>query len=354
MKASAMADAVFAYADRGWPVFPCHEARPAGCSCGYEACASVGKHPRTRRGLHEASTDRTTVERWWRAWPRANVAIRTGSLEPGAEGLVVVDIDPRHGGDASLDELVAVHGGLPETAVVRTGGQGRHLYFAHPGCAVRNSAGTRLGAGLDVRGDGGYVIAPPSVHANGRAYEWRSLASPAPLPEWLLDRLTTPSRPPSIAADHVLRCDAGVSAWAAAAMDGELARVAMTAEGGRNHALNRAAFALGQLVGGGHLVRDHVVAALEQAGQGVGLEVREVSGTIRSGMAAGEAAPRHPPRRGAGDNPTSRDRTQDTSTQADAADLDISRCDLPRVSPASPLGGQAVSRGDEVDLGWPA
>jgi len=127
--------AALRYARRGWAVFPCHTPGPAGCSCGAgSSCTSAGKHPRTRRGLHDASADPDVVARWWRTWPAANVGLRTGA------GLVVVDLDPAHGGVAALADLEAAHGRLPPTAAVRTGGAGLHLYFAAEG-PVRNSAG---------------------------------------------------------------------------------------------------------------------------------------------------------------------------------------------------------------------
>ena len=116
-----------------------------------------GKIPRNRGGLTNASTDPAVIAEWWRRWPSANVGIRTG-----AEcGLVVLDVDTPKGGAGTLAELERKHGKLPATARVLTGGGGEHIYFRHPGRELRNSAG-RLGAGLDTRGDGGYVVAPPS------------------------------------------------------------------------------------------------------------------------------------------------------------------------------------------------
>jgi hypothetical protein len=98
----------------------------------------------------------------------------------------VLDVDTQHGGASTLKALAKEHGKLPETAQVLTGGGGAHAYFQHPGVEVRNSAG-KLGPGLDIRGDGGYIIAPPSVHENGRVYKWLKQASPAELPAWLLE-----------------------------------------------------------------------------------------------------------------------------------------------------------------------
>src|SRR6266508_5731617 len=100
--------AAVVYARRGWPVLPCHT--PTGdvvrCSCGDPDCGSPGKHPRVRDGLNVATVDESQVRRWWARWPQANVGVRTG----GVSGLVVIDVDPAHGGSESLDRLVADHG----------------------------------------------------------------------------------------------------------------------------------------------------------------------------------------------------------------------------------------------------
>lgn len=237
--------AALAYARRGWAVFPCHAPGPrGGCTCAAgAACASPAKHPRTRRGLHDATCDPARIKAWWRTWPAANVGIRTGG------GLAVVDVDPAHGGAASVDALESAHGRLPDTMAVRTGGAGLHLYFAADG-AVRNSAGA-LGPGVDVRGEGGYVVAPPSRHASGGRYRWAGTAALAPLPDWVLEALVRPEPVRTPLDPAHLRPQRAASAWAGAALAGELDRVASAPEGQRNHTLNRAAFALGQIVGAG-------------------------------------------------------------------------------------------------------
>jgi hypothetical protein len=99
--------------------------------------------------------------------------------------IVVVDIDLQHGGPASVAVAEAVHGPLPATVEAATGGGGRHLYYAHPGTTVANRVAVR--PGIDVRGDGGCVVAPPSVHPSGRRYAWAAGRGPheralAPLP----------------------------------------------------------------------------------------------------------------------------------------------------------------------------
>jgi len=163
------------------------------------------------RGLYGATTEEGVIRRWWSWWPNANVAIRTGA----ASGLVVVDVDVDRGAEASLDVLVARYGPLPAGRVVRTGA-GRHLYFAHPGGVVRNDAGRRLGPGLDVRGDGGYVLAPPARHWSGAVYE--VAGSPTeipPLPGWLTGLLRPPVRTRPAAPQPVV---GHLPGWARAAL----------------------------------------------------------------------------------------------------------------------------------------
>jgi len=130
---------------------------------------------------------------WFARWPDANVGVVTGAIS----GLVVVDVDPRHDGDAGLAELERRHGALPDTVEAVSGGGGRHLYFAHPGGTVHNRVG--LAPGVDLRGDGGLIVAPPSLHPSGRHYRWRAghgpdRIDPAPLPPWFLDTLAERSR----------------------------------------------------------------------------------------------------------------------------------------------------------------
>ncbi len=124
------------------------------------------------------------LRRWWRRWPGANVGVVTGAVS----GLVVLDIDPRHGGGDSLATLERRHGPLPHTVVSLTGGGGQHLYFAHAGPTVPSRP---IGPGLDIKGDGGLVICPPSAHVSGRTYVWETRCAPGEVavaepPRWLL------------------------------------------------------------------------------------------------------------------------------------------------------------------------
>lgn len=163
-------DSALAYARRGWSVIPLwpREKRPLIPWAPYQH--------------HRA--DEAEIRQWFRRWPRANLGIVTGAVS----SLLVVDVDPGHGGDDSLEALEQAHGPLPDTIKATTGGGGLHVYFAHPGGLVHNKVG--LVAGIDLRGDGGFVVAPPSVHPSGRSYAWLAPALaaplPAPMPPWLL------------------------------------------------------------------------------------------------------------------------------------------------------------------------
>lgn len=174
-------EAALNYARRGWPVLPLHTPTETGCSCRKEDCSSIGKHPRTKNGLKDATTDEATIKHWWRMWPDANVGIRTGAETQ----IVVLDVD----GEAGRRSIKGRP--MPPTPTSRTG-NGEHWVFAHPGGTVRNF--TKQLPGLDLRGDGGYFIAPPSRHANGAIYEWLIRPedeSPAECPVWIRELLAT-------------------------------------------------------------------------------------------------------------------------------------------------------------------
>jgi putative DNA primase/helicase len=162
-----MLAAAFAYIEAKLPVFPLHYPIGNGaCSCGDGTCEKVGKHPMTPHGLKDATIDRLIVEKWWTAKPLANLGMPIGSTS----GLVVIDVDVRHQGVESLKVLEQKIGALPPTLVSLTGG-GFHYFYKYPGVAVKSGVAV-LGPGIDVRGDGGYVVVPPSLHASGKRYEW--------------------------------------------------------------------------------------------------------------------------------------------------------------------------------------
>lgn len=158
MSEAAIAEAALAYAARGWSVIPM-QAR--------------GKRPLVVwREFQQRIAGPDEIARWFRHWPEANLGIVTGRVS----GLVVVDVDAAHGGPASVAALEAQHGPLAPTVESATGGGGRHLFYAHPGPLVANRVGLR--PGIDLRGDGGCVVAPPSVHPNGRRYVWAAGRAP--------------------------------------------------------------------------------------------------------------------------------------------------------------------------------
>ncbi|MHB1845348.1 MAG: bifunctional DNA primase/polymerase [Deltaproteobacteria bacterium] len=162
-----------AYVARGWLVVPLHYpirtvGRSVLCSCRRTQCASIGKHPMTRYGVKDSSGQADQLERWWSEWPEANVGVATGAQS----NLVVLDIDPRHGGDDSLLELEKEFGKLPATPTSLTGGGGQHFLFLHPGGGRRVASATAVRPGVDIRADGTLIVAPPSRHASGSDYHW--------------------------------------------------------------------------------------------------------------------------------------------------------------------------------------
>ncbi len=182
-------DCAIAYADLGWPVVPLWSVNADGkCQCGRPDCSSPGKHPHSilaSKGSRSATLNGTKIASWGTVCKAMNVGICTGR----ESGIVVLDVDPAHGGNESLAKIEDAHGKI-ETLEVITGGGGRHLYFKYPeGERLRNSVG-KLGPGLDVRSDGGFVVAPPSLHASGEEYRWRvdpRGIDPAECPKWFLD-----------------------------------------------------------------------------------------------------------------------------------------------------------------------
>jgi len=170
------------YGRRGFLVFPLHSIRDGRCTCDRDCGKNAAKHPRVKGGFKVATTDPKQITDWWTRWPDANIGIATGRVS----GIIVLDIDGREG-LSLLNTLVAANGRLPRTPRVQTS-RGWHLYFRLPasGIAIPCSAG----GGLDVRGDGGYVVAPPSIHVSGHVYRWCDAMQIAEIPEWLCVELS--------------------------------------------------------------------------------------------------------------------------------------------------------------------
>ncbi|EWY36758.1 hypothetical protein N825_25325 [Skermanella stibiiresistens SB22] len=285
--------AALAYAARGWRVFPCR----AG---GKEPCKADGFF---EHGCRDATSDPDRVRALWRRWPSANVGLACGP----DSGVWVLDsdIDAAKGkdGEATLGRLVAEHGALPETLRQLTPSGGIHRIFANPvGLDVRNSSQKRLGNGLDTRGEGGYILAPPSIHPNGGRYAWATDAEVpiAEAPAWLLAMLLD-APAPKVGRPAPPSTDS-MPAYARKALDDEAQRVRGTQPGGQNDALNSAAFSLGQLVGGGALPRSLVEQHLTAAALAWTHDpkkdrwtIAQIERRVKDGIDAGMAQPRGVP-----------------------------------------------------------
>lgn len=162
-------DSALALVRAGFRVFPVHGIREGRCTCNNPSCGSPGKHPLSKGWQQQATSDPELVQQVFQDLPSANVGIVTGN------GLVVVDLD----GEEGLSTLAAwemAHGPLPLTLQARTGGGGLHLFF-HCDEAIKNSV-RKLGPGADIRGEGGFVVGPGSMHISGRPYAWVEGRSP--------------------------------------------------------------------------------------------------------------------------------------------------------------------------------
>jgi hypothetical protein len=166
---SELLDTALSYAARGLHVFPCKPRE---------------KEPAVHKGLQAATTDQNIIRGWWRSIDH-NIGLRTGECS----GIFVVDIDGQDG-EAALAKLETEHCPLPLTIESITG-KGRHLFFQWPGRKIPNSA-SKIASRIDVRGDGGYVLAAPSIHPSGKAYEWKPNGANgfAAAPDWIITRAT--------------------------------------------------------------------------------------------------------------------------------------------------------------------
>jgi hypothetical protein len=298
-----IAGAALRYAEHGLRVFPCYAVVNGRCTCGKADCDRPGKHPATRTGVKDASSDPAVVSRW--QWAGRNIGLATGN------GLIVLDVDGPEGAE-SVANLETEHGSLPETLRSSTG-KGEHLLFhTTDSASVRNKV--RIARGLDVRSDGGYIIAAPSLHASGARYRWSNRSAPAPAPAWLIGVLTKPPKkpgngaPPSKAPSE--RPDGRsngappskapgkrATAWAGSALRAIVGEISNAAEGERNSALNRGAFRVGQLIGGGLLDEATAADELRRAGLACGLAEGEVETVLRplGGLDVGKAIPARGP-----------------------------------------------------------
>jgi hypothetical protein len=263
-------DAALEYASHGTPVFPCNP---------------LDKKPLTAHGFKDASKDENQIRTWWTQWPNAMIGAPTGA----ASGMWVVDLDldpvKKLDGKATLQQLLAQRGPIPDTLKTITPRGGEHLIFSWDSSVdIRNST-SKIGPGIDVRANGGYVCLPPSKSANGGEYRWvpGGPKQAAPAPAWLI----------------TLAKATKAKAWAKAALERECKAVASAQPGTRNSTLNTAAFNLFQIVAGRGLdeqeVRDRLYEAAETCGLVADDGPASVLATIDSGAAAGRQQPRTRP-----------------------------------------------------------
>lgn len=183
----SLKESALAYAEKDFAVFPVHYIDESGeCTCGGKKDCTPGKHPMTKHGHKDATTDPDQIRAWWTRSKNANIGLNCKE-----SGVIVIDTDPRSGGHRTLAALEEEHEKLPTTLTALTSYQddvrGKHRYFRAP--AGVKFKGT-LGSGIDIKHNG-YVILPPSIHPSGICYQWEDDSTEiADLPEWLLILLT--------------------------------------------------------------------------------------------------------------------------------------------------------------------
>lgn len=302
-----MLDVALDYRLNGYPVFPCNplNKRPM-----------VKSEEEGRGGVHMATTDEGQIRTWWAEWPNAMVGLPTGEVS----GLFVIDLDVDKDTGETIGQNTAESLGIIEALSAgikaQTPSGGTHYYFRDPG-NLGNSA-SKIGPKIDTRGNGGYVVAPGSITAEGGAYAWDMLGiievghdGLREVPDCLLAMLqpktaTTHEQKPS---DIFSQINTGShaspapgttpdQAWALAALNEEVAAVAGASQGQRNHQLNASAFSLGQIVAGGLLREEDVRGWMRHAAQQSGLWAEDgphqCEATISSGLESGKLQPRRP------------------------------------------------------------
>jgi Bifunctional DNA primase/polymerase, N-terminal/AAA domain len=268
------------------------------------------------------TTVRDEIVRDFLKWPNANVGVATGATA----GFFVVETDTADGhgegtdGLAALAKLEVEHGPLPVTLEAESPSGSIHRYFKHPGFKIKNSA-SEVAPGVDVRGDGGMVVAPPSVKPGKGTYRWRNALPIAEAPQWLLDRIVAGKEKPEPKADLSISQQAlamvrprdafddfndearrsSGGGYIEAALRGESDEVARAPNGKRNHQLNVSSMKLGHYVGGGELHEKRVIDAMMEACRSNGLLAEDGTdqclATIKSGLEKGKSQPKGIPER---------------------------------------------------------
>ena len=298
------------YTKRGWRVFPLQ-----------------GKHPYAgTHGLTDASGDGSQVVAWWQQHPEANVGVRTGAA-PDGSGIWVLDLDSGFDAEARVD-AVAAGREYRNTLTVRTGGGGLHLLYQYGPelTAYLTASGLTLptrngieGKGLDVRSDGGYIVAVPSIHPDtGVCYAWESKAAIAVAPEWLVKMVAKPIEQRR-AAPPPPRVEGG--GFGAAVLRNAVGKVAASTVGERHDTLLAQARTVGGYIVSAGISLAEAEVALVEAGDGCGKPAGEVRRTVRDGLAFGQREPIPVPDRA--------ERMKDTTSGTKTADKAEQKAEAP-------------------------
>ena len=270
---STLMDKAEEYASKGMHIFPLRV---------------KGKQPANSHGYKEATTSKEVIKAYWKAAPY-NIGLATGEVN----NLVVVDVDDEQ---IWATFLATQAKELPIGPKVKTG-KGHHLYFSYPaGRSIRNKQ--KPGMGFDIRANGGYVVAPPSIHPNGSVYEFTTTEEELPeLPNWLLELIAKPKEVAKTKLDFNASIAAAndPSPYGMKALEDECQDIVAAPQGTRNDRLNKACFSIGQLVAGGKIDNHLALNYLTQAAQQSGLSTEEIAKTLASGFKAGKDNPRAAP-----------------------------------------------------------
>jgi len=293
------------YAHCGLSVFPCQAIGLRDgqrvCTCGRSDCAHPGKHPATANGYHDATRDPEMINQWWRQTPNRNIGLVVGA----DAGVLVVDVDPRNGGDTSWLKVIADHTLPNDTLIAATGGGGLHIFVEWPTGQNGIRLPSKLAKGIDLRYKG-YIIAPPGLHITGGLYRWQEGSKPAPW-SWLEPQLgeLAKTNQPKVSVIPVVATE-GEKRVATASLLTACVAVQHAQIGDRNRTLYKEAYSIGGLVGGSLLDRDAVYKALYEAGSHLLDEtfpVEELTRTIDHGIDEGIKRPRYtvfPPEKSTG------------------------------------------------------
>lgn len=280
--AAYAAEAALCYAANGWFIFPV----PPETKRSYKSADHCGGR---RWGY---TNDQDEVRRDWERWPNAGIGLPTGKIN----GVVVIDVDTPQGhgvdGPASLRQLEAKYGPLPETRQTVSPSGSVHYWFNYPDVKIKSAS--KIGAGIDVQSDGRMVVVPPTLR-NGVPYRWLNEAAIADMPAWLVK--LTKERPFTYTPPPRMQPIAKGIGYAAAVLEYEIQALAAAANTTRNGTLNWASYRLHQFVASGELDANEVKRRLIGAATANGLVsddgIDSVLATIRSGARAGLQRPHY-------------------------------------------------------------